>query len=260
MQWELIAESILRCTVDKMAIEFLGSGNSHSKELGNSSICVYRENQPLLVVDMGGEAYFEYKKRFGDKDYLPPIFITHNHMDHISGLERLFYNHVFNVEKKGLIKLFVPAQLVPKLHRIVASHGTALAEGGANFWDCFQLIPVEDFFFHGGLRFEVFPVRHQFWGEAFGFSLPGRFFYSGDTRPIPEHIVRYAGHGETIFHDAGIKSNPAHSGIDDFEREYKYRGKIKQRVVLYHMDSKDSAQKAEDKGWEVAKPAKVYTV
>ena len=51
-------------------------------------------------------------------------------------------------------------------HHTLAARPTGctvvLAEGGANWWDAFQLIPVSTGFWHAGLQFAVFPVRrHQ---------------------------------------------------------------------------------------------------
>lgn len=47
-----------------MYIEFMGYGNSHSKDLGESSALVYDKNQaPLLLVDIGSDTYHILKEK-----------------------------------------------------------------------------------------------------------------------------------------------------------------------------------------------------
>ena len=116
--------------------------------------------------------------------------------------------------------LYVPATVVPLLHKRVADYPNVLAEGGANFWDAFQLVPVGDAFWHDGVRLEVFPVRHHWPETAFGLRLRGSLVWTGDTRPIPEMLARHADDGELVAHDCALHGNPSHSGIDDLEREY----------------------------------------
>ena len=78
--------------------------------------------------------------------------------------------------------------MVPLLHQRVGDYPNALAEGGANFWDAFQVIPVGASFWHDGVRLEVFPTRHHWPETAFGLRLRGSVVWTGDTRPIPEAV------------------------------------------------------------------------
>lgn len=234
-------------------LEFLGSGGAHSHDLGNSSALVHLNDRSTLLIDFGPETFFTAKER---GLVLEAIFITHAHLDHIGGLERLFFRLAFS--DAGLVKLFVPVSLVARLHQVLAMSGSQVAEGGRHFWDCFHLIPVGDHFYHGGYRFDVFPVRHHFPGEAFGLCLPGHFLYTGDTRPIPEQIVAHGGRGEIIFHDATLSSNPSHSGVDDIVREYAHHD-VLNRMVLYHFANEDERKTIEGMGWETATPGSSFT-
>ena len=102
----------------------------------------------------------------------------------------------FDEARRGNVQLYVPASVVPLLHQRVGDYPNALAEGGANFWDAFQVIPVGGAFWHDGVRLEVFPARHHWPETAYGLRLRGSLVWTGDTRPIPEMLAKFADAGE----------------------------------------------------------------
>lgn len=215
------------------SLRFLGVGNSQSVELGSASAVIERDGKPLLMVDCGQEALTAYLAHYG---VMPgALFITHVHMDHVAGLERLFYGTFFDAARQDKIKLYVPAAIVPFLHGRIADYPGVVAEGGANWWDGFQLVPVSRGFWHEGIWFDVFPVRHHLPDTAFGLRLPGSLVWTGDTRPIPEMLSLFAGAGELIAHDCALHGNPSHSGIEDLVREYPPA--LLARCILYHYAS-----------------------
>jgi ribonuclease BN (tRNA processing enzyme) len=148
------------------------------------------------------------------------------------------------------VRLYVPATIVERLHQRLAEDPYKLAEGGVNFWDHFQLIPVESQFWHESLLFDVFPVAHHGYRSAFGIGLRGEFLYTGDTRPIPEVLQRFAAGGEWIFHDCAWHGNPSHTGSEDLERSYSES--IRRRLVLYHYESRQAAAQLRGLGYRVA--------
>ena len=230
-------------------LHFLGVGAASAAELGSASAALERDQQPILMIDCGPEALTAALARYGG---LPPaVFITHAHLDHVGGLERMFAAAYFNPQTRGEIVMFVPAEIVPLLQQRVADYPNVLAEGGANFWDAFRLIPVSRHFWHQGLRFDVFAVRHHAPNSAFGLSLRGSFIYTGDTRPIAE-VLHVTGNGsEPIAHDCGLHGNPSHSGIDDLEREYP--AALRERLVLYHYASQSDGDALQARGYRVAR-------
>ena len=82
------------------------------------------------------------------------------------------------------------------------------------------MIPVGAAFWHDGVRLDVFPTRHHWPDTGFGLRLRGSVVWTGDTRPIPEMLAKFADAGELVAHDCALHGNPSHSGIDDLEREY----------------------------------------
>ena len=231
-------------------LRFHGVGNASAVELGSAMATLEREGVPWLTIDCGGEGLTAFQARYGDMPRA--VFITHVHLDHVAGMERLFVASYFDPARRGQVRLYVPAPLVPLLHQRIASYPNVLAEGGANFWDAFQLVPVGEAFWHDGQRLEVFPVRHHWPETAFGLRLRGSMVWTGDTRPRPEMLARHADAGELIAHDCGLHGNPSHSGIDDLEREYPPA--LLARCVLYHYASAEDGEALRARGHRVATP------
>lgn len=231
------------------ALQFQGVGNASAVALGSPMATIERDGRPWLTIDCGGEGLTAYQAHYGA---MPgALFVTHVHLDHVGGFERLFVDNYFSGRGERT-RLYVPATVVPLLHRRVADYPNVLAEGGANFWDAFQLVPVGDAFWHDGVRLEVFPVRHHWPETAYGLRLKGALVWTGDTRPIPEMLARHADQGELIAHDCGLHGNPSHTGVDDLEREYDVA--LRQRMMLYHYASESDAQALRARGHRVARP------
>jgi len=238
------------------SLRFLGVGAAHASELGSSAAVLERDGRPLLLIDCGPDTLDRYLAAYGQ----PPgaIYITHTHMDHVAGLERLFYRLWFDDALRGSTRLFAHAGLVPWLQSRVADYPGALAEGGANFWEAFRLVPCSRGFWLDGWWFDVFPTRHHVPGTSFGLALAGSFAYTGDTRPVPEMLQHHAGDGALIAHDCGLVGNPSHTGIDDIEREYGPEQRA--RLLLYHYGSAADGAALQARGYRIAEPGQWIAV
>lgn len=234
-------------------LRLLGVGNAAAVELGSAMATIERDGAPWLTIDCGGEGLTAYQRAYAGMPLA--LFMTHAHMDHIGGFERLFVDSWFDESRRGQVRLYVPVTLLPLLHQRVASYPNALAEGGVNFWDAFHVIPVSDHFWHEGVRLEVFPVRHHWPDTAFGLRLRGSVVWTGDTRPIPEMLAKFADADELIAHDCALEGNPSHSGIDDLEREYPPA--LLARCLLYHYASAEDGAALRARGHRVGEPGQV---
>jgi len=230
-------------------LHFLGVGSAHAVELGSSGAALERDGAPLLLIDCGPETLTRYIDTYGSTPQA--IYLTHTHMDHVAGLERLFYRVYFDPALKGQVRVYAHAAMVPYLQGRIADYPNVLAEGNANFWDAFRLIPCSRGFWHDGLWFDVFPTRHHAPMTSFGLALRGSFAWTGDTRPVPEQLAHYSGTRELIAHDCGLIGNPSHSGVDDLEREYPRE--LRERMILYHYGSEAEGEAIANRGYRVAK-------
>lgn len=236
------------------SMRFMGTGSGGDLAMGSSAAVLEHNNQPLLLIDCGPGTLNAYVQTYQS---LPSVmYITHCHLDHIADLEILTVR--VKLQQCAPVKLYVPVGLIPLLHQRLATYPGAMAEGGHNFWDSFQLIPVSDHFEINDLTFRLYPARHHQPGSAFSLHLADVFFYSGDTRPIPEVLSHVLSGRETIFHDCGLIPNPSHTGLADLEREYD--AELLRRFVLYHYADEAAATALEESGLRVARPGSGYTL
>jgi ribonuclease BN (tRNA processing enzyme) len=244
----------LHSVTPSLALRFLGVGNAQSPTLGSSSSVLEKNDNPLLLIDCGPDTLNRFRQIYAEKEPAS-LFITHTHFDHIGGLESWFYR-LMTGNQTLRPRLYIPVKLLPILQSRIADYPNLLAEGGCNFWDAFQLIPVSERFWLDNLLFDVFPVRHHEHDTAFGIALKGHFIYTGDTRPIPEILIRYASRGELIFHDCSVNTGPSHTGLADIRRAY--RADQWRRMIFYHYGSEKDRLAIEAEGFLAAKTGSLY--
>ena len=236
------------------ALHVLGAGAAQAVELGSSGAVLERDGEPLLLIDCGPDTLSRYLDAYGAAPRA--VYITHLHMDHVAGLERLFYRAWFDEAIRGEVKLYVHAALVPLLQSRVADYPNVVAEGGVNFWDAYRLVAVSRGFWHRGLWFDVFPTRHHAPNTSFGLALAGCFAWTGDTRPIPEMLAAHARSNTLIAHDCTLHGNASHTGVEDLEREYP--DALRARMLLYHYGSADEGRALSARGYRIAEPGLRY--
>ncbi|TZF91702.1 MBL fold metallo-hydrolase [Cognatilysobacter lacus] len=235
------------------ALRLHGVGNASAVALGSAMATIERDGRPWLTIDCGAEGLTDYQACYGESPRA--LFITHAHLDHVGGFERLFVDTYFDTTRRGEVIVYAPAPLVPLLHQRIGAYPNVLAEGGANFWDAFRLVPVGDGFWHDGIRLDTFAARHHWPDTAFGLRLRGSMVWTGDTRPIPEMLACHADAGELVAHDCGLHGNPSHSGIDDLEREYPPA--LLERCLLYHYASAADGAALAARGYRVGRAGDV---
>lgn len=232
-----------------LSLHFLGVGSAQAVELGSSGAVLERDGTPLLLIDCGPETLTTYLQIYGEVPRA--IYLTHTHMDHVAGLERLFYRVYFDAALRGTVRLYAHAALIVHLQSRIADYPEVVAEGGANFWDAFHLVPCSRGFWHQGVWFDVFATRHHAPQTSFGLALRGSFAWTGDTRPIPEALAQFAEAPALIAHDCALHGNPSHTGVDDLLREYSAEQRA--QMLLYHYGSAADGSALAARGFRVAR-------
>ena len=233
----------------QLGCRFLGVGGTGAA-LGPTAV-IEAGSKPLLQIDCPPGALDAHIDAYGAAPR--NLYVTHTHLDHIGGMEDLFHGVIADAEKDPArrVRVFAHANIVPSLQQRLVANQYLRAEGGINFWDAFQLVPVSDGFWLEEHWFPVFEARHMQPRFCYGVALPGVFVYTGDTRPIPEVLARHANDDETVFHDCGLRANPAHTGFVDLLNEYP--ADLLNRIVCYHYGSETEAVRLEEHGFRVAR-------
>ena len=85
-------------------LRLLGVGNAAAVELGSAMATIERNGAPWLTIDCGGEGLSAYEAAYGDVPRA--LFMTHAHLDHIAGFERLFVSVWFDPAWRGRCLLY----------------------------------------------------------------------------------------------------------------------------------------------------------
>ena len=93
-----------------LALRFLGVGSAQAVALGSASAVLTRDGAPLLLFDCGPETLSAYLDAYGAAPQA--LFLTHGHLDHIGGMERLYFRVYFDPELRGRVRVYAPATLV----------------------------------------------------------------------------------------------------------------------------------------------------
>ncbi|MGB5777216.1 MAG: MBL fold metallo-hydrolase, partial [Sedimenticolaceae bacterium] len=101
---------------DHLQLRFLGVGNAGAHDLGNASAVLEdARGSPLLLIDCGPTVLRAYQALYGA--FPTAIFITHTHLDHTGGLENLFYRLACEYVDLPPTRLYLPTNIIPRLHQ-----------------------------------------------------------------------------------------------------------------------------------------------
>jgi ribonuclease BN (tRNA processing enzyme) len=243
----------------QLEIVFLGVGTAFGKKLYNNNILIIKGDTHILV-DFGMNAHYGLLQNTGlEMVDIKTILPTHNHSDHIGGLELLTLTNRYIGQKvfgKAKLDMIISKEYQPELWNQSLRGGLAFNEVNEanqylNFEDYYNVFnPTEIangehtryLIEYNGIKLELFRTNHvpdtaKNLTEAFysyGLFIEDRVLFSGDTKFDPTLLERFGDKSEIIFHDCSMRFNPVHASLEQLSRlESKYKSKM---LLMHYSD------------------------
>jgi ribonuclease Z len=240
--------------IPRMQVRLLGTGGAANEQRHQACLLVSWGDESaggrvLLDTGSGLEAVRRLLAVGCSPTALRDIFVSHQHVDHVGGLEPLLlWSVIRTLEERGRppeepTRVYASPRVLADVGRLLDAISSAVPR---LFGDRLQLVPMADgaaASVRGGGRLTTFLVDHQpREGGAMGclVELDGiRLAYSGDTRPCDRLIEACQG-VDVLIHEAGGLDEQAtevhrqgHSTAGDAGRVAKACGAG--RLVLSHV-------------------------
>ncbi len=234
-------------------LQFAGVGSAftlpQSRDLNNcdfqSNVLITSESGKKMMIDYGSDARFSlHLLGLGYKD-IDSVYISHQHGDHIGGLEQLGLCTLFDPSAPR-IKLFSDAKLQRILWNKSLSGGMETLQGKrallTDFFDC-QPVARNGHFDWEGIRFDPIQTVHivsdKCFQHSYGLLIQENkagapvVFCTTDTQFAPNQIQAFYDKADLILQDC--ETSPFPSKVHAHFNELKTLPETtKQKMYLYH--------------------------
>jgi ribonuclease BN (tRNA processing enzyme) len=246
-----------------MKLIFLGAGSAFTLEPNNyqSNMIIEADNGKRLLIDCGTDIRFSLRDQGIELDTIDAVYVSHQHADHVGGMEYLMFSTYFNPTLKRPT-LFVNENLAPDLWTHTLSGGAGSIQTKITSLDDYfvvEAIEKNGSFLWEGVSFTLVQVVHYMDGfdivPSYGLMFTVNevsYFITTDTQFNPNQIRDFYNMSDIIFQDS--ETSPFPSGVHAHYNELvTLDEETKAKMWLYHYQPGDKADCIQDgfRGWVV---------
>lgn len=225
--------------ISSFAVTMLGtSARSPNKFRSDASLLVHTSDGYVLL-DAGDNVFGQIRRKYGESqsnhilENLLAIFLSHDHIDHVSGLTDLLIERTKRTQK--IIPLYVDSWVKREIDLIEPVYGSFYID----LQDCeAKVIEVKS------VRIDIFKVEHTDTSKACILTIQNKWkiAYSGDRKHTQDEFVKNAIDLDLLIHEATIidsedKEGYMHSSKSDaFDVAHSSNAKY---VILTHISPKN---------------------
>ncbi len=232
-----------------MKIKFLGIGGGLSFISSGNTNMLFEEDGKFMAFDLGRTAPDILVEQLGfDLGDLDALYITHEHSDHVGGVELLAFYRYFYPNKTGKTvrpKLFISSNLIQPLWDNTLKGGLDCHHGKimslTDYFECFPIRKSKSFEWQG-IKFTPVQTTHVNAGmyikHSYGLLIENpktgkTTFITGDSCFSPDTLNFFYEKADYIFQDCenSPKRSRVHAHLLDLET---LAPEIKRKMYLCH--------------------------
>ncbi len=231
------------------------SGNLNNCDFQSNFIV--RKNGKCLLIDCGSDIRFSLAQQELSVSDIDAVYISHQHADHIGGMEWLAFSTYFNPTLKKPT-LYCVTPLMRLLWKECLKGGLSSLQGKVahmtEYFDCVS-VPAKEKFEWEGITCQTVQTVHIVSGYVFNYSFGlimdnggKKVFLTTDTQHAPNQITEFYNQADLILQDC--ETAPFKSGIHAHYSELaELPADIKSKMYLYHYQP-DAHQEAKRNGFK----------
>lgn len=242
-----------------MKLTVIGRGGAFAPiSIGNSNFMLTSDSGKIMMIDFGTTAPYIVRDEMGiNLSSIDAVYITHNHGDHVGGMEFLAFHRYF-IPPVSKPKLFMVDLLFSDIWDHTLKGGLESVQGKVvGIKDYFECMPIRKnkSFEWENYKFTPIQTIHVVSGFLIKYSYglmiesPDKFytFISGDTQYAPSCLAASYEKADLILHDCD--SNPNGNSIHSVHAHYNDLNNlplnIKNKMWMYHYSTKVDAFRAD---------------